>query len=469
MSMLRASAGLLIFCMISPVYAHSISELMTLAIKGGEPTYEGAAAGLRAAQARNRQALGALLPQINASANTNANRRGYETRNLNFVEERDRYNSHAWQLNLTQPLWRYAAIADKRQASALMGQAEFQWEATEQSLFSKLVEAWLDVLAARDNHNFTLSQERAAQRQLDMVNRGSQLGTHGMPQREEAYAKYLQAQTERLMAVADFEVKRAALEQLTGTLDTLDLPTLQDNPTQPEKGTGSLQQWLDMVIAINPDIAAANKAWEAAHDDVSQQIAGYMPSVDLVGNYGKNSQAVGGFPGQNGYDIRQSYVGLQANWSLFTSGAQSSKVREARAMMDKAKYSLESARRTAINNTKQSWYSFQVAQAKSKAATQAILAAQLALKVARIGTDSGVKAELDILQAQQQLAAANKDFAKSYYDQITAIIKLKALAGIITMDDLAVIDALFNQSPITPIYSITAKPVGSISTMDVQP
>ena len=95
-----------------PVAAQSLSDLLAIAIKD-EPTYQGTVAELRAAQARNRQMIGAFLPQITASINTNANQRGYLTRNLNVLEQKDRYNSHSWQVNLSQPLWRYSAIADK--------------------------------------------------------------------------------------------------------------------------------------------------------------------------------------------------------------------------------------------------------------------------------------------------------------------------------------------------------------------
>jgi outer membrane protein TolC len=95
-----------------PVLAQSLSDLLAIALKD-EATYQGTIAELRAAQARNRQMIGAFLPQITASVNTNANQRGYLTRNLNVLEQKDGYNSHSWQVNLSQPLWRYSAIADK--------------------------------------------------------------------------------------------------------------------------------------------------------------------------------------------------------------------------------------------------------------------------------------------------------------------------------------------------------------------
>ena len=425
-----------------PVAAQSLSDLLAIAIKD-EPTYQGTVAELRAAQARNRQMIGAFLPQITASVNTNANQRGYLTRDLNVLEQKDRYNSHSWQVNLSQPLWRYSAIADKEQAKALVGKAKFELAAAEQMLFSKVVEAWLDVLMARDQHNFTLRQEQAAQQQLAMMERGSVLGVHGLPQREEAYSKYLQSQAETQMALADIEIKRAALEQLTGTLKSLNLPTLRDNLQLSPLEASSLPDWLNTIIVHNPDIEAARKARDAAREDVSKQIAGFIPTIDLIGNYTQNSQAVGGFPGQNGYDITQSYVGLQANWALFNGGSQFAKVQEAKALLEKAEYALENTRRTVMNNSKQAWYSGLVSQAKIRASQQEMIATNIALTAARQGTQSGLKSELDILQAQQQRYAAQRDLAKGYYQQLIAMIKLKTLAGTVTHQDIAMIDGLF--------------------------
>lgn len=434
------------FCAISPtIHAQSLTELMHL--MRDEPTYQSAIADVSAAKARNKQALAALLPQINASANTQANQRAYQTRNVLFDEEKDRYNSHAWQLNLTQPLWRYNLIADKAQARAQVQQADFQLTAVEQTLFAKLVEAWFELLAARDQVIFSQAQLKQAIEQQRIVERGFELGLYGIPEQAEALNKYQQAQADELAAESEMSLKQAALELIIGPQPPITLPRFNaSTQALPAPIPDSLETWLRLVAATNADIQSAYYAQEAAREEVGKQLSGYLPSVDLVASYGTNSQAVGGFPSQDGYDITQHYVGVQANWGLWSSGAQTAKVQEARARLRKAEFSLDNAQRNARLNAQQTWFNLQIAQAKQVSAEHAINSAQSRLRAAQQSQRVGLKASLEPLQAQQQLAEAQRDYHKAIYQHLLALIKLNALANRLTPRDIASLDALFSTS-----------------------
>jgi len=186
-----------------------------------------------------------------------------------------------------------------------------------------------------------------------------------------------------------------------------------------------------------------------------------MPSIDLVGNVSGNGQSVGGFPGQNGYDIRQSYVGLQANWTLFTSGVQSGKVREARAMLDKAEQSLENTLRLTLNHSKQAWYSERIAHRQWQSLQHQLTAARSALKAARHADSQGIKGQMDILQAEHQLADTEAALAKACYEGWTSRFKLMALAGLITLQDLERLDHQFR-------WTNAPSPTGSTLSMAVE-
>ena len=59
--------------------AQTFREAVQLA-RTSEPVYLGVKANAVAAQERSKQAFAGLLPQVNAEASTNANRRDYQTR-----------------------------------------------------------------------------------------------------------------------------------------------------------------------------------------------------------------------------------------------------------------------------------------------------------------------------------------------------------------------------------------------------
>lgn len=419
------SAGMLF---AAQCHAQSLSELLTLAL-GGEPTYLGAKTNVDSAKAKVDQAFGALLPQVSASASTNANDRNYVTRSSGTPEVQDRYNSNSAQLSLTQPIWRYANHVGFRQAKMVLAQADYQLAGAEQDLFAKLVAAWFDVLAARDSMQFTVQQAAAAQRQWEVAQRGVELGISSQPQAEDARAKLDQALAEAVSAETDANLKFSALEQIVGTLRQFDLPYIRDDAVLADLSQDKLETWLAAVEAENPNILAAQRAFEAAAAEASKQQAGHYPTLDLVGSYGRNGQTVGGFPGQAGYAITQGSIGLQLNIPIFSGGTQSAKVVEAEAQKEKARLEIESARRAAILASKQAWYGW---------------------RAARAGTVNDLKTELEVLQAEQQLRAAQRDFRKGRYDQVVAYVRLKFTVGKLTAEDVGALDALLVSSADRP-------------------
>lgn len=424
----------------------SLSVLLERA-RSGEPTYLGARSNVLAAQARNAQAIGAMLPQVSVTASSNDNQRRYRTRNSRVPEARDQYDSYSTQISLTQPLLRYANIVGWRQARAVVGQAEHLLAGAEQELFAKLVGAWFDLLAARDSVTFTRRQAETLQRQWQIISRGAELGIYGQPQADEARTKLDQALSDMVVAETEVHLKHAALEQLVGSLPERELPYLHGEAALASPTNDSLETWLGHVEIGNPSILAAMQAFEAASAEVSKQRAGHFPTLDLVASYGKNGQAVGGFPGQAGYDIEQGTLGLQLNVPLFSGGAQSAKVDEALAQKEKARLDLEAARRTAALITKQAWFGWHGAFARTRAGNQAVRSARSALAQARAGLKNGLKTELDVLQAEQQLQAGQRDFRKGRYDQAVAFVRLLAASGRLTDSDVEALDSLLVGSP----------------------
>jgi outer membrane protein len=428
----------------------TLTELLDRALTG-EPTYLGAKAALDAARARKDQAFGAMLPQITASAGTHANRRDYLTRNDRTPRESDAYNSHSAQINLTQPLWRPVNGAGLEQAKKMVTQAEWQLSAAEQELAARLVEAWFELLAARDAQVFADQQRDALQQEWQITARAQELGVGSEPRTEAVLARLEHAKAEATMAHMEIEQKRAALEQWVGPLPLSEqsLPWLypQADPTAP---ASDLKTWLREVEQNNPSLLAAREALKAARAEVKKQRAGHSPTLDFVASYGKNSQAVGGFPGQAGYDIKQGSVGLQLNVPLYSGGVQSAKVAEALAQEERARQEVEAARRAAVLAAQRAWFAGQGAEARAAAGTQAMRAARADLARAQRGRDQGLQTRLEILQAEQQLRAGERDYRKGRYDHLLMGIRLKVAAGALAVIDLTGLDALLTEQADDP-------------------
>lgn len=435
--------ALLLLAASTGAAAQTFKDAVELA-RTTEPAYLSAKANAAAAGERSKAAFGALLPQVSATANTNANRRDYLTRiDPAPPSQIDHYNSNNAQLQLTQPLYRPSNVIALRQAQTVVSQSDYQLAAAEQELLAKLVIAWLDTMAARDSMLFTARQAAATKQQADILRRGAELGTASAPAFEEAMAKHEQALADRVAAEMEFHIRIAALEQVVGPIPRFTPPFLSRRPHIEIPPDGSLEEWVEWS-GNSPQVMAAAQALSAAHDEVRKQRAGHHPTLDLVGSYGRNNQQVGNFPGQSGYAITQGVIGLQLNVPLYAGGAQLAKVDEAVALRQKALHELTSAQRSARLAAKQAWYQWQAANARRNAALQAAKAALAALRAATVGIASGLKTELDRLQAQQQLEGARRDFNKARYDVIASLVRLKAAAGRLADADIVALERVFN-------------------------
>ena len=135
-------------------------------------------------------------------------------------------------------------------------------------------------------------------------------------------------------------------------------------------------------------------------------------------------------------------VALQLNVPLFAGGRVSSVSREAAALRMKADADLEDARRSAALAARQSWLGVTSGMAQVKALEAARVSSTSALDANKLGYEVGVRINIDVLNAQTQLADTLQKLARARYDTLLAQLRLKAAAGTLGEDDVLAINAL---------------------------
>ena len=60
----------------------------------------------------------------------------------------------------------------------------------------------------------------------------------------------------------------------------------------------------------------------------------------------------------------------------------------------------------------------------------------------KLGYEVGVRINIDVLNAQQQLFTTQRDLAKARYDTIVNSFRLKAATGSLTEEDIVAVNAL---------------------------
>jgi outer membrane protein len=130
---------------------------------------------------------------------------------------------------------------------------------------------------------------------------------------------------------------------------------------------------------------------------------------------------------------------------LFAGFAVDSKVREAIALEDKSRSDLENARRVAAQGARQAFLGVNSGLAQVRALEAAEISSQSALESNRLGYQVGVRINIDVLNAQQQLFSTRRDLAKARYDTVVNGLRLKSAAGTLKEDDLIQVNSLLSQ------------------------
>ena len=404
-----------------------------------DATYAGAKAAYIGAQEKLPQARSLLLPNINFGAGAHYNEVDTDYPSKVFPSGRHEFYDYNYGVNLTQPLYRRQNNATYEQAKVQVRQAESQLTASAQDLMTRVAQGYFDVLLARANLATIRSQKTAVAEQLEQAKRNFIVGTATITDSREAQARYDLVVAQELVAENDLEVKSRGLEQIVGKpvgkLAGLTTPVTL-NPPEP----ADMAAWVEQAYQSSLQVAIAQQSVEIAAQEIKKADAGHYPTLDAVGSL-TESYANGSAQGIAS-DVKALVVGVQLNIPLYQGGGISSRVREAVAGQERARQDLESARRSVALQTRTAFLGVTSGLGQIKALEQAVGSTKLQLESTKLGQEVGVRTAVDVLNAEQQLAAAQRDLAQALFNTIVNQLKLKAAVGKLAEADLADVNIL---------------------------
>ena len=414
--------------------------------RANDPVYASARASLEAGKEKLPQGLALLLPTIDASGNTAWNDSPIAFRHTTaagpFPPFPRQYNTNSWGVSLNQPLFRMQNWLQYKQAEFQVAQAAASFGQAAQDLIVRVAQAYFDVLVSQDNLAFIQAQKTAISEQLAQAMGNFRLGTATMTDTHEAQARFDLAISQEIAAHSDLKIKQSALQQIIGHFPDGITPlraATELNPPQPE----AMEPWVETSEASNFSVQIQEAALEIANREVQSAWAGHLPTLDLVGSYGESAAGVIQTNSANlGYDIRGGTVGVHLALPLYAGGSIESRVRAAAANREKARQDLESARRSAALSARQAYLIVTNGMAQVRALRQALASSQNSLDSNRFGYKMGVRINIDVLNAQQQLFSTKRDLSRARYDTLLNGFKLKAAAGTLSEDDLVAVNRL---------------------------
>jgi len=425
-------------------------------------------ASLEAGIEKLPQGRALLLPVINGTANTTYN--DGENKTLDFSRS---FNSNGWGVTLTQPIFRWQNLVQYQQSQFQVLQAEAQFSQATQDLIVRLAQAYFEVLAARDNIEFIVANKAAIQEQLAQAKRNFEVGTATITDTNEAQARYDLAVAQEISGQNALLVAQRNLQQIIGQPPDALTPLRTDLTIQPPQ-PASQDDWAKGARANNFTVRANEAVLEIADREIGRQRAGHYPTLDVVASATENTNASLAIGGSTRSTVNQNAIGLQLNLPIYAGGSVMSRTREAVALKEKARQDLEASRRAAEFNAQQAYLNVTNGLAQVKALEQALLSSETALQSNRVGYEVGVRINIDVLNAQQQVFQTKRDLARARYDTIVNGLKLKAAAGALSEADVEEVNRLLGvdqpkpkaSAPLAPLAAgvVPAEPSGPLAT-----
>lgn len=406
-----------------------------------DAVFAGARASWNAAQEKLTQGRSGLLPTVSARGTTQYNDRDITFRDARsaFQNSSNRFNSNELLLSLNQPIYRRQNIVAYEQGKTQVDQADHVLAQAQQDLITRVAQAYVDVLLARDNVAFAGAQKTAIAEQLTQAQISFKVGTATITDTHEAQARFDLARSQEIQAQSDLEVRQRTLELLIGKATPALAPLgaglklVSPEPTVQEK-------WVEEARTANPQVRAAEANLALAQQEITRNRGGHHPTLDAFAEYRRNGSGSGSLGG-SGTDIDTKTIGLQLALPIYQGGLVNSRVREAAANADKAQQDLENTRRTAELLARQNFLGVTSGIAQVKALEAGVMSSESALASTRLGREVGVRTQVDVLNAQQQVFSARRDLARAKYDYIMSTIRLKSAVGRLSEQDIVAINA----------------------------
>ena len=317
-------------------------------------------------------------------------------------------------------------------------QAELQWQAAQQALVLRTAQRYFDVAVAQEALAVLALQLDAVQRAATEAQDRYALGSVPITNTHEARARLAALRAQQLAAQSDLDVKRRLLADSTGLAGAalaVQLPAAGAATSNGVAGEGplphlrALSAWQQEADAANPDIRLQALAVDSARAEVLKHSRAAAPTVDLVAQAGQERLHGSGDFGRARNKSLNAMVGVQLNVPLWSGGMRSAKEGEALALQAQAEAQLDATREQVAQQVHAAHLGLSVGAERVQALTENLAASEARQGATRLGQEVGDRTLLDLLNAENDSAAARLALAQARSQLLLDRLRLAQLAG----------------------------------------
>lgn len=320
-----------------------------------------------------------------------------------------------------------------RAQRALGRAADAAVSSTEAQLIARVVNAYLRVLAARDE---LAAQDQRLAALTAESGRTMQLLAQGKAARVDALrvdAEAKRARADRIASAAQLEVAEHDLAQLAGLpfqavhVARLLALTLGDTSLAADTAATGREPLVRRALSASPDILELEQRVHAAGAGLAAARAAWIPQLRANGAYIDYGSWGGTFS-------PQWQVGVTLSYPIFTGGARVSAIRRAAADDRAAAEQLRGAQLSVEQRIDQALAALREAHARVAALQSAVERSAEVTRIERLSLEVGSGTETDYLDAEARLLSARAGLIEARHAEISARVELAGMTGELSRD-----------------------------------
>ncbi|MEL0155246.1 TolC family outer membrane protein [Sphingopyxis sp.] len=337
---------------------------------------------------------------------------------------------------LSVPIYQGGAVRNAVKAAEYRVEAgQSDLRATEASIFSQVVGAYMDVI--RDQAIVQLNQKNVAVLKTNLQASSDRFEIGDLTRTDVA-------QSQARLALAEGDLRGAEANLIRSRENYVKLVGDAPVDLQPPPALPNLPQSVEDAVAIalnnNPDIEAANQRINASRADIGAARAARMPklSATLGGGYNNNLHSIpaGNTVAEN--TTKSAAAGLSLTLPIFQGGRPSAQVRQAQSRSSQAIETYVATERDVIAQTRGAYAAWQANERVIAATEQAVGANALSLEGVRAENSVGTRSILDILNAEQEYLNAQVQLVSAKRNSYVAAFSVLAAMGKAEARDLGI-------------------------------
>jgi len=331
-------------------------------------------------------------------------------------------------LSFVQPLYQGGRVlADIEEQENLRKAVEEQFYSKVQGKIIEVVDLYVQTYETTESIRVNKDNVNLLSEQLRATSARFEAGELTKTDVAQAEARLAESEANLAQAEAIYEVILSSLQEEIGVMDVPDV-------TYPDLDLNEIPQTLDSALSLglrkNPKIIEVLATIEANKFNVKEQIRTLYPDLNLEGGVSASRNKSAGF--MRSQD--SANVGLSVSLPIYQGGALRNNIRQSKIRRAQAEDNLNDVRQSVRDDIISSWHQFKIIDKQITARKKQVEAAQLAYKGVKLEEDFGARSILDVLDANQDVRAAELSLIETRGDLVNAYYQLMGAMGLLVWD-----------------------------------